>query len=145
VTSSIRTRTAAALIAVAAVLLLATGSAFAATQRPAGMSSAEYRALMIRSEALNAKYGLGEFAGKPAAMSQDEWRALQIRSTALNRKYHLGAFKTASAPVTLAARGFEWGAFGVGAAAMLGLVALVAGLSLGGRHSRVALKARSSS
>jgi hypothetical protein len=59
-----------------------------------GMTPNEYRALMIRSEALNQRYGLGGIGSvtrvKPHGMTPDEYRALIIRSEALNQKYGLG-------------------------------------------------------
>ena len=63
------------------------------------MGRPEYRALALRSEALNAKYGLG------------------------------GAHAVASTPpaATVAENGFAWGDFAIGAAAMLGLVLVAAG------------------
>lgn len=48
-------RVAALLTAVAALAFFA-GSVQAANSRPAGMTKAEYRALMLRSEALNRQY-----------------------------------------------------------------------------------------
>ena len=76
--------------------------------KPAAMSQAEYRALMIRSEGMNQRYGLntpvkGEnyYARgitvaasspnnlKPAGMTQAEYRALLIRSEAMNDRYGL--------------------------------------------------------
>ena len=92
-------RVAALLTAVAALAFFA-GSVQAANSRPAGMTKAEYRALMLRSEALNAKYGLG------------------------------GAHVVASTPpaVTAAENGFVWGDFAIGAAAMLGLVLVATGV-----------------
>ena len=51
-------RVAALLTAVAALAFFA-GSVQAANSSPAGMRKAEYRALMLRSEALNRQYGLG--------------------------------------------------------------------------------------
>jgi hypothetical protein len=55
----------AAIVALAAV----TSVAQAATSKPAGMSKAEYRALVIRSDALNQKYGLGDWKGVPQGMT----------------------------------------------------------------------------
>ncbi len=49
------------------------------------------KALAARSEALNRKYGLGEFAGTPQAKSP-ELGALEARSIGLNRMYGLGEF-----------------------------------------------------
>jgi hypothetical protein len=80
-------RVAALLTAVAALAFFA-GSAQAASSRPAGMTKAEYRALILRSEALNRQYGLGSY--KPTAMGSQEYRALVLRSKALNAKYGLG-------------------------------------------------------
>jgi hypothetical protein len=142
-------RLAALLTAVIAIGLLA-GTAVAGNSRPAGMSKAEYRALMLRSQALDEKYGLGEWAAKPPSMSHAEFRALMIRSRALNEKYGVGVSKVTTpaprvaAPV-VARDGFVWGDFAIGAAAMLGLVLLVAGLVAGGRHGRGVLRTRSSS
>ena len=89
-------RIAAVLAAVSALTALA-GVAQAGTSRPPSMSKAEYRALMLRSEALNQKYGLGQH--KAAVTSQP----------------------------TNSTRGFAWGAFGIGAAVMFGLALLTGG------------------
>ena len=62
------------------------------------MSKAEYRALILRSEALNQKYGLGK--QKAAAVTSQP---------------------------TNSPRGFAWGAFGIGAAVMFGLALLAGG------------------
>ena len=51
-------RVAALLTAVAALAFFA-GAVQAAKSHPAGMTKAEYRALMLRSEALNRQHGLG--------------------------------------------------------------------------------------
>ena len=117
-------RIAAVLATVGALTALA-GVAQAEGSRPPGMSQAEYQALMLRSEALNQEYGLGTV---PQGMTAGEYRALMLRSEALNQEYGRGtqmAAAVASQP-TNPTRGFAWGAFGIGAAAMLGL-ALVAG------------------
>ena len=89
-------RIAAVLATVGALTALA-GVAQAQSSIPPGMSQAEYRALNLRSEALNEKYGLGERT----------------------------AAAVASQP-TDQPPGFAWDAFGIGAAVMFGL-ALVAG------------------
>lgn len=123
-------RVAALLTAVAALAFFA-GSVQAANSRPAGMTKAEYRALMLRSEALNRQYGLGSGTYKPAAMGWQEYRALVLRSKALNAKYGLGgAHVVASTPpaVTVAENGFVWSDFAIGAAAMLGLVLVATGV-----------------
>ena len=59
-------RVAALLTAVAALAFFA-GSVQAANSRPAGMTKDAYRALMLRSEALNRQYGLD--SGAPLATS----------------------------------------------------------------------------
>jgi hypothetical protein len=163
----------AAIVALAAV----TGVAQAATSKPTGMSKVEYRALMIRSEALNQKYGLGEWKGVPQGMTPAEYRALTIRSDALNQKYHLGSWKgvpegmtpaeyralmirsealnkkyslgrwstaTAAQTSTGSTHGFAWGAFGIGAVAMLGLVLLAFGVIVRSRHTEHAPRVRTS-
>lgn len=80
-------RIAAVLATVSALTALA-GVAQAGTSRPPGMSQAEYRALTLRSEALNQKYGLGPQRALQG-MTAAEW-ALMLRSEALNQKYGLG-------------------------------------------------------
>jgi hypothetical protein len=124
-------RVAALLTAVAALAFFA-GSVQAANSRPAGMTKAEYRTLMLRSEALNRQHGLGSVTYKPGTVGwQEEYRALVLRSKALNAKYGLGgAHVVASTPpaVTVAEKGFVWGDFAIGAAAMLGLVLVATGV-----------------
>ena len=125
------------LIAAIAALSALTTAAQAAHARPTGMTKAEYRALMLRSEALNQKYRLGEWKGVPAGMTIPQYRALMIRSEALNKKYGLGnrsAPSTSTQTSNASTDGFAWGAFGIGAAAMLGVV-LIAGGALGSRRS----------
>ena len=119
--------------AIGALLLLA-GPA-PASSKPATMTKAEYRARMLRSQGLNEKYGLG------GGMTKAEYRALMLRSEGLNKKYHLGAFAVSKPAVV--AGGFAWSAFGIGAAAALGLV-LVAGGAFAGTRRRPVLRTRSS-
>jgi hypothetical protein len=127
------------------------GVAQAANSKPAGMSNAEYRAVMIRSEALNERYGLGESkGGVPQGMTAAEYRSMRLHGEALNKKYGLGrwskaAATTTSAPTpTISSGGFAWGAFGIGAVAMLGLVLLAAGVLAGSRYTREAPRVRTS-
>ncbi len=71
--------------AVAATILVAVSAAAAAgaaNERPAGMTPQEYKALMIRSQALNTLYGKQVTGPSPA-----ELRALRIRGEALNAIY----------------------------------------------------------
>jgi hypothetical protein len=128
-----------ALVALAAATGVAQGAA-----KPAAMSKAEYRALMIRSEALNEKYRLGEWKGVPAGMTPPQYRAIMIRSEALNKRYGLGpsAAATSTAAPSVSSHGFAWGAFGIGLAAMLGLVLVAAGVTAGRRYTRVTPRIR---
>jgi hypothetical protein len=126
-------RIAAIVVAIAA--LAVAGVAQAATSRPAAMSKAEYRALVIRSEALNQKYHLGQWQGVPQGMTPSEYRALVVRGEALNKQYGLGKWSKASATQsTSSTQGFSWGAFGIGAVAMLGLVLVGIGVIAGNRQ-----------
>lgn len=142
-------RIAALLSAVGALLILG-GAAQAATSKPAGMSDGEYRALTVRSQALNARHGLGVAAKQPEPATAAASGALLLRSQALNDRYGLGGSAAAGPtttpePAVIATDAFAWGDFGIGAGAMLGVMVLVAGLIAGGRLGRGALGARSSS
>jgi hypothetical protein len=91
------------------------------------MSTAEYRSLMLRSEALDQKYRLGPQRAVPQSMTAAE--ALMLRSQALNKRYGLDT-QTAAAVTsqpTNSTRGFAWGAFGIGAGLMFGLALLAGG------------------
>ena len=126
------------LVLVTAIGALLLAGPAAASSKPAGMTKAEYRALMLRSQALNERYGGGQGMTKP------EYRALMFRSTALNKKYHLGAFALSRPAIVASDDGFAWSAFVIGAAATLGLVLVAGGAVAGGRHGRTVLRARSS-
>ena len=156
-------RIAAVLATVSALTALA-GVAQAGTSRPPSMSKAEYRALMLRSEALNQTYGLGPQRAVPQGMTAAEYRALRIRGQELNRLYGpaeslmtpaavraltlrgealsktYGLDKQKAAAVTSqptnSTRGFAWGAFGIGAAVMFGLALLAGGFFV--RHRLLA-------
>ena len=142
-------RVAALLTAVAAIAFFA-GSVQAANSRPAGMPKAAYRALMLRSEALNKLYGnavtrlspqqFKEFYQAGAnRMAPQEFAALVARSEALDRRYGLDRTSQPTTVVeqpTGSGNGFDWGDFGIGAAAMLGLVLLSVGLLAGAYFGR---------
>jgi hypothetical protein len=132
----------AAVVATVSALAALAGVAQAGTSRPQGMSKAQYRALMLRGEALNQKYGLGPQRTVPQGMTAAEYRALMLRGEALNQKYGLGKQKAAAvtSPPADSTRGFAWGAFGIGAAVMFGL-ALLAG-SFFVRHRLLATRRR---
>ena len=90
---------------------------------------------MLRSEALNQKYHLGTSTSVTQGMTPAEHRALVIRSEALNKQYGLGKWsKSATARATTSTSGFSWGAFGIGAVAMLGLVLVGIGVVAGNRQ-----------
>jgi hypothetical protein len=93
---------------------------------PQGMTEAASQALTLRSEALNERYGLGLQNAAPQGMTEAASQALRLRSEALNERYGLGAQKAAAvtSQPTSSTRGFAWGAFGIGAAVMLGLALL---------------------
>ena len=136
---------------IGAIVVLA-ASAQATASKPAEMTTPEYRALVIRSEALNELHGNAvtrlspqQFKGLYQAganrMAPQQLAALVARSEALNRRYGLDTptAPTSSAvqpPVRGVADGFDWGDFGIGAAAMLGLVLLGGGLLAGAYYGR---------
>lgn len=115
-------RTLAAL-AIGAVLAGETATA-ASAGVPEGMTKAEYRALHIRSEALNNLYG-----NAVTRLSPDALNALAVRSEGLNS---YGKTLQASTPVasTSASTSFAWDDFGIGMAAAFGLVLLTGGLAV---------------
>jgi hypothetical protein len=136
VTSSQTTlRIGAVLGTIGATVVLA-ASAQAATSRPAGMTEAAYRALVIRSEALNKRYGNAVTRLSPQQfeelyraggnrMAPQALVALVTRSEALDRRYGLDPTSQLTKVVreaTGSGNAFDWGDFGIGAAAMLGLV-----------------------
>ena len=147
--SQTTSRIGAVLATIGAIVVLA-ASAQAATSRPAGMSQPAYRALMIRSEALNKLYGNAvtrlspqQFTGLYQAganrMAPQEFAALVARSEALNRQSGLDRTSQPTKVVeqpTGSGNGFDWGDFGIGAAAMLGLVLLSGGLLAGAYFGR---------
>jgi hypothetical protein len=140
-----------AVLATVGVIAVLAASAQAATSRPAEMSEPAYRALMIRSEALNTLHGNAitrlspqEFTGLYQAgadrMAPQEFAALVARSEALNRQSRLDRTTQPTKVVeqpTGSGNGFDWGDFGIGAAAMLGFLvlggALLAGTYFGRR------------
>jgi hypothetical protein len=136
-------------LAIVAIVAFA-ASAQAATSVPAGMSQAEYRALMIRSEGLNALYGnavtrlspqrfAGLYQAGASRMAPQAFAALVAQSEALNRRSGLDRTSPPTAVVaqpTGSGNGFDWADFGIGAASMLGLVLLSGGLLAVAYHGR---------
>ena len=147
--SQTTSRLGAVIATIGAIVVLA-ASAQAATSKPAEMSQPEYRALMIRSEALNKLYGNAVTRLSPRVfkelnqagenrMAPHEFAALVARSEALDRRYGLDRTSQPTKVVeqpTGSGNGFDWGDFGIGAAAMLGLVLLSAGLLAGAYFGR---------
>ena len=139
-------RIAAVLATVSALTALA-GVAQAGTSRPPSIPKAEYRALMLRSEALNRIHHLGTYSRVPVGMTGAEYRAVMLRSEGLNKKYGLGQWKTAAAAAEPAsvAGGFSWTAFGIGAVAGAGLLFLLGGAVVVRRSGQRVPRARISS
>lgn len=131
-------RVAALLTAVAALAFFA-GSVQAANSRPAGMTKAEYRALMLRSEALNRQYGLGSGTYKPAARNailrndRAHFRNERVSQTAGRSPAQ------AQAPAPILVRvdgGFDWGDAVIGGAFGLALALVGTGAILIGHRIR---------
>jgi hypothetical protein len=108
------------------------GAVLAGPVIPQGYTAQQWKALQLRSDALNRKYHLGAYRNVSAGSGQAE-RALMLRSVALNRKYHLGGY--ALVRVTRSG-GFDWGDAGIGSAATLGLVLAAVGATAGLRRFR---------
>jgi hypothetical protein len=115
-------RTLAAL-AIGAVLVGVTAGAASAGVSE-GTTTAASRALHIRSEALNNRYG-----NAVTRLSPDVYNALAVRSEGMNS---YGKTLQASTPVasTSASTSFAWDDFGIGMAATFGLVLLAGGLAV---------------
>jgi hypothetical protein len=84
-------------------------------QKPASMSYAEYRALMLRSEGLNKKYGVGR-ASKPIV--SEKIGGLQLPAT------------TTTTQIASSGSEFDWSDAGIGAGVAFGTLLLGAGLVL---------------
>lgn len=102
-------------LAAALAALALTQAVSAAPPSPASKAAVIY-AQLVRGDALNRKYHLGNYA----TPSPQQLRAIRLRSIALNRYYGLGSFAQQPAP------GFDWGDAGIGGAAVLGTVLLAA-------------------
>jgi hypothetical protein len=89
--------------------------------------AAHHKALRLRGEGMNRKYGLGEFA-PTAPVESAHHKALRLRGEGMNRKYGLGEF--ASSPDA----GIEWSQIGIGI--VMALV-LVIGVGVAVRVTRV--------
>jgi hypothetical protein len=129
-----RLSTTIVVVAVIAAALDA-GSVLAATP-PTGISAQEYKALVIRGQALNDLYGEPEVTSQYKAMV----RADRIRGEAMNRLAKSGVFTAPPVPSdTVAGDGFDWTDFAIGLGAMFGFVLLagaLAGATLYARRGR---------
>lgn len=105
----------------------------ATTRVPRGFTAQEWRAIELRSEALNRNYHLGAFRNVNTDAAEAE-RALMLRSDALNRKYHLGRYlhrgassSASPSPRVVKSSGFDWRDASIGGAATLGLLLIAGG------------------
>jgi opacity protein-like surface antigen len=112
-------------------LMLSSASAWAT---PTGTTKAEYRALMLRSEGLNQKYGLGQYSQQAIVASKlGEIGAWAVPSPQQTDTTPLVSEKLAGldvgTPTTTATsgEGFDWNDAGIGAALALGFVVLGVG------------------
>jgi hypothetical protein len=129
-------------------------SAAIAQAKPVGMSKAEYRALVIRSEGLNQKYGVGqksqqaiirEKLGEIGAWAVPSTSTTSTQQPIIREKLgEIGAWAVPSTsttstptPVVSSDDGFDWNNAGIGAAFVLGAMLLgVASLATRRRHHR---------
>jgi hypothetical protein len=130
-------------------------SAAIAQAKPVGMSNAEYRALMIRSEGLNQRYGVGEKSQQ--AMIREKlgeigaWAvpststvgskplAGQSQQAIIREKLgEIGAWAVPSTsrptPVVSSSGGFDWNDVGIGASVLAAMLLGIASLVTIRRH-----------
>ena len=121
-------------------LMLSSASAWA---QPTGMTKAEYRALMLRSEGLNQKYGLGQYS-KQAIVSDKlgeigAWAVpspQQTDATPLVSEKLAGLDLPPATTTTSSDDGFNWNDAGIGAALAFGFVVLGVGSLLTRQHHK---------
>jgi hypothetical protein len=121
------------IVAVAVIAAaLGLGSALGATPRT-GTSAQEYKAQVIRSQALNDLYVEPEVASQYKAMV----RAERIRGEAMNRLAESGVLTAPPVPSDpVAGDGFDWADFTIGLGAMFGFVLLAGALAGATLYSR---------
>jgi hypothetical protein len=119
-------------------LMLSSAGAWAT---PTGMTKAEYRALMVRSEGLNQKYGLGQYSQQAIVRSKlgeiGAWAVpspQQTDSTPLVSEKLAGLDLPPTTTVASGDKGFDWNDAGIGAALVFGIVVLGVGSLLTVRH-----------
>jgi hypothetical protein len=116
-----------------AVLGLTLTFAVAPAAARSGMTKAEYRALMLRSEGLNQKYGVvqvkGEnFYARGFATAPDDNVPVK------GENYFARGVQGTPPTVTSSTSDFEWNDVAIGGAGLLGLVAIAVGLVGFRRH-----------
>jgi len=115
-----RIKTAAATLTVGVLLVFAlAATAQAGGGGPQRLTAQQLRTVRARADAMDRYYHLGRYS--PAAVAL---RAEKRRAEAIDRYYHLGRYAVIKPPSS-----FEWADAGIGAAAMLGAIMLVAGLT----------------
>lgn len=104
------------------------GSAISIQALNANMSQAEYRALAIRSAALDRKYGLGKFAtARPAVV--DGWTNSISPSYSFRPDILGGNGGVSTGPTATGGNSFDWSIVGIGGATLLSVM-LLGGASL---------------
>jgi hypothetical protein len=122
---------------VLAGLMLSSAGAWA---QPTGMTKAEYRALMLRSEGMNQRYGLGQYSQRAIVDNKlGEIGAWAVPSPEPKDTTPLVSEKLAGldlqpAATTSSDDGFNWNDAGIGAALAFGFVVLGVGSLLTVRH-----------
>jgi hypothetical protein len=120
-------------------LMLSTASAWA---KPAGMSKAEYHALMVRSDGLNQKYGLGQYSQQAIVGDKlgevGAWAVpstpKQVSTPIVSEKLD-GLGLPATTTVASGGEGFDWNDAGIGAALAFGTLLAGVGTVLTVRSS----------
>jgi hypothetical protein len=118
-------------------LMLSSAGAWAT---PTGMTKAEYRALMLRSEGLNQKYGLGQYSQQAIVADKlGEIGAWAVPSPQQTDSGPLVSEKLAGLDLpptttTTSGEGFDWNDAGIGALLAFGAVVLGVGSLLTVRH-----------
>ena len=110
-------------------LMLSSAGAWA---QPTGMTKAEYRALMLRSEGMNQRYGLGQYSRQAINNKLGEIGAWAVSSPQQTNTKPLVSEKLAGlnlSPTTTntSGDGFNWSDAGMGAALAFGFVVLGVG------------------
>ena len=114
---------------VLAGLMLSSAGAWA---QPTGMTKAEYRALMLRSEGMNQKYGLGQYSQQAINNKLGEIGAWAVSSPQQTNTRPLVSEKLAGldlqpATTSTSGGGFDWNDAAIGAALAFGFVVLGVG------------------